>query len=64
MAQEGNRARRPSEAGKSNRPPVPGLKLRYDEDPMTVVCELVDLAQEASGTNLQPGPFPPKPRKG
>jgi processive 1,2-diacylglycerol beta-glucosyltransferase len=40
------------------------LKLRYEEDPTLVVRELVDLAQEASGTNLQPGPFPPKPRKG
>jgi processive 1,2-diacylglycerol beta-glucosyltransferase len=40
------------------------LKLRYDEDPTTVVRELVDLAQEASGTTLQAGPFPPKPRKG
>jgi processive 1,2-diacylglycerol beta-glucosyltransferase len=40
------------------------LKLRYDEDPMLVVRELVDLAQEASGTALAPGPFPPKPRKG
>ena len=39
------------------------LKLRYDEDPTLVVQELVDLAQEASGTTLQPGPFPPKPRK-
>jgi len=40
------------------------LKLRYEEDPTLVVRELVDLAQEASGTDLQPGPFPPKPRKG
>jgi processive 1,2-diacylglycerol beta-glucosyltransferase len=40
------------------------LKLRYDEDPTLVIRELVDLAQEASGTELQPGPFPPKPRKG
>lgn len=40
------------------------LKLRYEEDPTTVIRELVDLAQEASGTSLQPGPFPPKPRKG
>jgi len=49
------------------------LKLRYDEDPTLVVRELVDLAQEAlastepggggSGTRLQAGPFPPKPRK-
>lgn len=40
------------------------LKLRYDEDPTLVIRELVDLAQEASGTDLQPGPFPPKLRKG
>lgn len=39
------------------------LKLRYEEDTTLVVKELVDLAQEASGTSLQPGPFPPKPRK-
>ena len=39
------------------------LKLRYEEDPTVVVRELVDLAQEASGTALRPGPFPPRPRK-
>jgi processive 1,2-diacylglycerol beta-glucosyltransferase len=39
-------------------------KLRYEEDPTTVIRELVDLAQEASRTSLRPGPFPPKPRKG
>ena len=39
------------------------LKLRYEEDPIVVIQELVDLAQEASGTQLRPGPFPPKPRK-
>ena len=39
------------------------LKLRYEEDPTVVVAELVDLAQEASGTALRPGPFPPRPRK-
>ncbi len=39
------------------------LRLRYEEDPTVVVTELVDLAQEVSGTSLQPGPFPPKPRK-
>jgi processive 1,2-diacylglycerol beta-glucosyltransferase len=39
------------------------LKLRYEEDPTLVVRELVDLAQEASGTQLMPGPFPPRPRK-
>jgi processive 1,2-diacylglycerol beta-glucosyltransferase len=40
------------------------LKLRYEEDPTLVVRELVDLAQEVSGTALQAGPFPAKPRKG
>ncbi len=40
------------------------LELRYEEDPTTVIRELVDLAQEASSTGLKPGPFPPKPRKG
>lgn len=39
------------------------LKLRYEEDPTLVIKELVDLAQEVSGTAYQPGPFPPKPRK-
>jgi processive 1,2-diacylglycerol beta-glucosyltransferase len=39
------------------------LKLRYEEDPTLVITELVDLAQEASRTEYQPGPFPPKPRK-
>jgi len=39
------------------------LRLRYEEDPTLVFRELVDLAQEASGTALQPGPFPPKLRK-
>lgn len=39
------------------------LKLRYEEDPTMVITELVDLAQEASGTALRPGPFPPRPRK-
>ena len=39
------------------------LKLRYEEDPTLVVRELVDLAQEASGTALKPGPFPLRPRK-
>ncbi len=38
------------------------LKLRYEENPTKVIEELIDLAQEASGTQLQPGPFPPKPR--
>jgi processive 1,2-diacylglycerol beta-glucosyltransferase len=40
------------------------LKLRYEENPTVVIEELVDLAQEASGTAIKPGPFPPKPRKG
>ena len=39
------------------------LKLRYEENPIVVVQELVDLAQEVSGTQLHPGPFPPRPRK-
>lgn len=39
------------------------LKLRYEENPIVVIEELVDLAQEVSGTRLKPGPFPPKPRK-
>jgi processive 1,2-diacylglycerol beta-glucosyltransferase len=39
------------------------LKLRYEENPVGVIEELVDLAQQASGTKLKPGPFPPKPRK-
>jgi len=38
-------------------------KLRYEQDPTLVVRELVDLAQEASGTDLAPGPFPPRLRK-
>lgn len=39
------------------------LKLRYEEDPTLVITELVNLAQEASHTDYQPGAFPPKPRK-
>jgi processive 1,2-diacylglycerol beta-glucosyltransferase len=39
------------------------LKLRYEENPVLVIEELVNLAQEASGTKLQPGVFPPKPRR-
>ncbi|MDB6114779.1 MAG: ugtP 1 [Lacunisphaera sp.] len=39
------------------------LKLRYEENPTVVVQELVDLAQEVSDTKLQPGPFPPRPRR-
>lgn len=33
------------------------LSLRYDEDPTLVIRELVDLAQEAAGTQLQPRSF-------
>jgi processive 1,2-diacylglycerol beta-glucosyltransferase len=39
------------------------LQLRYEENPTVVIQELVDLAQEASKTNLKPGPFPPKIRR-
>ena len=39
------------------------LQLRYDENPTVVIQELVDLAQEASGTKLKPGAFPPKVRQ-
>ncbi len=39
------------------------LKLRYEEDPTIVITELVNLAQEASHTEYQPGSFPPKQRK-
>lgn len=35
------------------------LSLRYDEDPTTVITELVDLAQEVSGSRLKPRAFPP-----
>jgi len=38
------------------------LGLRYEEDPTVVIRELVDLAQEAADTKLQPRPFPP-PRR-
>jgi processive 1,2-diacylglycerol beta-glucosyltransferase len=40
------------------------LKLRYEENPTRLITELVDLAQEVSHTRYEPGPFPPKPRKG
>ncbi|MBP6864345.1 MAG: glycosyltransferase [Candidatus Didemnitutus sp.] len=33
------------------------LSLRYEEDPTLVIRELVDLAQAAAGTQLQPRPF-------
>lgn len=36
------------------------LDLRYEENPTHVVEELVDLAQEVSGTKLRARPFPPK----
>ena len=40
------------------------LKLRYEENPTVVVQELIDLAQEVSGTALKPAPFPPpRPRR-
>ena len=39
------------------------LQLRYEENPTVVIQELVDLAQEASGTKLKPGPFPAKVRQ-
>jgi len=39
------------------------LSLRYEERPATIIEELVNLAQEASGTDIKPGEFPPKPRK-
>lgn len=38
------------------------LELRYEENPVVVIEELVDLAQQASGTHLKPGAFPPKPK--
>jgi processive 1,2-diacylglycerol beta-glucosyltransferase len=39
------------------------LKLRYEENPIVLIAELVDLAQEVSQTRLKPGPFPPVPRR-
>jgi processive 1,2-diacylglycerol beta-glucosyltransferase len=36
--------------------------LRYEEDPTTVITELVDLAGEAAGERLRPRAFPPVPR--
>lgn len=35
--------------------------LRYEEDPTTVVTELVDLAASAAAVNLRPRSFPPNP---
>ncbi|MBI2513745.1 MAG: glycosyltransferase [Opitutae bacterium] len=39
------------------------LALRYDENPTTVVAELVDLGAEAAGVKLTPRAFPPSQRK-
>ncbi len=39
------------------------MKLRYEENPTILIEELVDLAQQASGSALRSGPFPPKPRR-
>ncbi|HVZ65761.1 MAG TPA: glycosyltransferase [Lacunisphaera sp.] len=39
------------------------LRLRYEENPTVLIEEMVNLAQEVSGTALKPGAFPPKPRK-
>lgn len=39
------------------------LDLRYDENPTTVIEEIVDLAAEAAGAKLKPRAFPPKTRK-
>ncbi len=39
------------------------LSLRYDEEPTTVITELVDLAQQVSGTRLKPRAFPPPKAK-
>ncbi|MBI5426175.1 MAG: glycosyltransferase [Opitutae bacterium] len=39
------------------------LSLRYDEEPTTVITELVDLAQQVSGTRLKPRAFPPPKTK-
>ncbi len=36
------------------------LDLRYEENPTHVIEELVDLAQEVSGTHLRARPFPPQ----
>jgi processive 1,2-diacylglycerol beta-glucosyltransferase len=36
------------------------LDLRYEENPTHVIEELVDLAQEVSGTRLRARPFPPR----
>ncbi|MBA4135725.1 MAG: glycosyltransferase [Opitutus sp.] len=39
------------------------LDLRYDEDPTTVIEELVGLGSEAAGVRLTPRAFPPEPRR-
>lgn len=39
------------------------LALRYEENPVMVIEELVDLAQAASGTHLQARSFPPRKPK-
>lgn len=39
------------------------LALRYDENPTTVIEELVDLGAKAARTKLTPRAFPPKSRK-
>jgi processive 1,2-diacylglycerol beta-glucosyltransferase len=36
------------------------LSLRYEENPTTVIEELVDLGAEAAGVRLKPRPFPPR----
>ncbi len=36
------------------------IALRYEEDPTVVIRELVDLAGQAAGAQLQPLPFPPR----
>lgn len=36
--------------------------MRYEEPPIVIIEELINLAQGVSGTQLKPGPFPLKPR--
>jgi processive 1,2-diacylglycerol beta-glucosyltransferase len=40
------------------------LDLRYEENPTTVIEELVELGAAAAGERLQPRAFPPSPRAG
>jgi processive 1,2-diacylglycerol beta-glucosyltransferase len=40
------------------------LKLRYEENPTILIDELVTLANEAAGAQLQRRPFPPPPTNG